>query len=120
MDPKGSVRMRLKCVDLLSVPSNAPSSGLPFVIYDETQAKKQPESAPFKIFEDQENKCPPNTVRPPKRKSLSGILQPSLEVQSDPTQEKDCIVMEEPQAEVRYGNQDGVTTKPVFRVSDQV
>ena len=90
----------LTSITILSAPSSAPSSGLPFLIYDETQAKKQAESVPFQIYEDQENQCPPNTMKPPKRKSLSGILQPSLEVQSDPTQEKDCIVMEEPQANV--------------------
>ena len=77
------------------------SSSLPFTIYDETKEKKPAGSVPFKVFEDQENRCPTDFIKPPKRKSLSGILQPSIEVQSDPTEEKDCIVMEEPVTDVR-------------------
>ena len=71
------------------------------MIYDESKEKSQPPPAPFKVFEDQENQCPPDVVKAPKRRSLSGVLQPSLEVQADPTEEKDCIVMEEPQTCVR-------------------
>ena len=76
------------------------TGSVPFLIYDESQQKPAVSAVPFKVFEDQENCCPADVVKPPKRRSLSGILQPSLEVQSDPTEEKDCIVMEEPIANV--------------------
>ena len=80
--------------------STVSTGSVPFLIYDESQQKPAVSAVPFKVFEDQENCCPADVIKPPKRRSLSGILQPSLEVQSDPTEEKDCIVMEEPIANV--------------------